>query len=31
MGFRYYEIGSPFGYLLERHLYLDFRELEIAQ
>jgi phospholipid-binding lipoprotein MlaA len=29
--FRYYETGSPFEYLLVRRLYLDFRELEIAQ
>lgn len=29
--FRYYEAGSPFEYLLVRRLYLDLRELEIAQ
>ena len=29
--FRYYESGSPFEYLLVRRLYLDLRDLEIAQ
>lgn len=29
--FRYHETGSPFEYILVRRLYLDLRELEIAQ